>query len=67
MTELLIIIIIVIIAITSIIKVYNSLINSYKNVEKAKSLVDVYLKKRYDLIPNLVECVKGYSKHEKEP
>lgn len=66
MTELLIITIIAIIIITSIVKVYNNLINSYKNVEKAKSLVDVYLKKRYDLIPNLVECVKGYSKHEKE-
>ena len=45
---------------------YNSLVSSYKNVEKSKSLVEVYLKKRYDLIPNLVECVKGYSNHEKE-
>ena len=37
-----------------------------KKIERNKSLVDVYLKKRFDLIPNLVEVCKGYSKHEKE-
>lgn len=45
---------------------YNTFVKCHKEVEKSKSLVDVYLKKRYDLIPNLVECVKGYSNHEKE-
>ena len=49
-----------------IIAIYNSLVSSYKKVERSRSLVDIYLKKRFDLIPNLVETVKAYSKHEKE-
>lgn len=49
-----------------IVAIYNSLVSSYKKVERSKSLVDIYLKKRFDLIPNLVETVKAYSKHEKE-
>ena len=44
---------------------YNSLIRKKNDVEKAFSSVDVMLKKRYDLIPNLVETVKTYMKHEK--
>ena len=59
-------IIIGIILLCSIIGTFNGLVTSYKNIERSRSLVDVYLKKRFDLIPNLVECVKGYSKHEKE-
>ena len=35
-------------------------------VKQAKSGIDVYLNQRFDLIPNLVECVKGYVKHEQE-
>ena len=35
------------------------------SVKQAESGIDVYLNQRFDLIPNLVECVKGYSKHEK--
>lgn len=58
--------IILIVLIISIISTYNNLVKSYKDVEKSKSLVDVYLKKRFDLIPNLVECVKEYAKYEKE-
>ncbi len=45
---------------------YNSLIRLKNNVEEGYSTMDVYLKKRYDLIPNLVATVKGYAKHEKE-
>ena len=48
------------------ISVYNGLIGLKNKVEEAFSTMDVYLKKRYDLIPNLVETVKGYAKHEKE-
>ena len=44
----------------------NSLIKSKTTVEEAFSGMDIYLKKRYDLIPNLVETVKGYAAHEKE-
>ncbi len=45
---------------------YNSLVKKKITVEEAFSTMDVYLKKRFDLIPNLVETVKGYAKHEKE-
>ncbi len=43
---------------------YNSLINLRNTVEEAFATMDVYLKKRWDLIPNIVESVKGYAKHE---
>ena len=45
---------------------YNGLISLKNRVEEAFSTMDVYLVKRYDLIPNLVETVKGYAKHESE-
>jgi LemA protein len=46
--------------------VYNDLIRSKNRVKEANSDVDVQLKRRYDLIPNLVEAVKGYMTHERE-
>ena len=45
---------------------YNGFIKGKNTVEEAFATMDVYLKKRYDLIPNLVETVKGYAKHESE-
>jgi LemA protein len=45
---------------------HNSFITLITKVEEAFSTIDVYLKKRYDLIPNLVATVKGYASHEKE-
>lgn len=45
---------------------YNSFINSRNLVKEAFSTMDIYLKKRWDIIPNLIEVVKGYSKYEKE-
>lgn len=45
---------------------YNSLIKLRTAVEEAFSTIDVYLQKRFDMIPNLVETVKGYAAHEKE-
>lgn len=45
---------------------YNSFVKLRLNVEEAYSTMDVYLKKRFDLIPNLVETVKGYAAHESE-
>jgi LemA protein len=44
----------------------NKLVRLKNKVEEAWATIDVYLKKRFDLIPNLVETVKGYSKHESE-
>lgn len=46
--------------------VYNELIKLDNKVEEAFATMDVYLKKRWELIPNLVETVKGYANHEKE-
>lgn len=48
-----------------VIGIYNKLINSKNKVENQFSQVDIQLKRRADLIPNLVETVKGYAKHEK--
>lgn len=49
-----------------IIAMYNGLITLRNRVKEAWSDIDVQLKRRYDLIPNLVETVKGYASHEKE-
>jgi LemA protein len=49
-----------------LIAAYNGFIKLRNNVEEAFATMDVYMKKRYDLIPNLVETVKGYASHEKE-
>jgi len=45
---------------------YNNLINRKNTVDQAESDIDVQLKKRFDLIPNLVETVKAYMKHERD-
>jgi LemA protein len=57
-------VVLVIIAIWYV-SVYNSLVGLKVRVEEAFATMDVFLKKRYDLIPNLVETVKGYASHEK--
>lgn len=49
-----------------LIGVFNGLITLKNRTKEAWSDIDVQLKRRYDLIPNLVESVKGYAKHEKE-
>ena len=46
--------------------VYNGLIRLKNRTDEAWSDIDVQLKRRYDLIPNLVETVKGYANHERE-
>jgi LemA protein len=49
-----------------VVMTYNRLVTLRNRVENAWAQIDVQLKRRYDLIPNLVESVKGYVKHEKE-
>ena len=44
---------------------YNKLIKLRNHIQEAWSIIDVFLKKRHDLIPNLVDTVKGYAEHEK--
>ncbi|OGF20866.1 hypothetical protein A2Y83_04220 [Candidatus Falkowbacteria bacterium RBG_13_39_14] len=55
-----------IILILWLIAIYNGLIRSKNRTEEAWSDIDVQLKRRYDLIPNLINTVKGYAAHEKE-
>lgn len=59
-----IIIILIIAIIVAVLIMYNGLVKARVRVKQAASGIDVYLKQRFDLIPNLVETVKGYSKHE---
>ena len=57
---------VLLIIIVWVIASYNGFVRLKNSIEEAFSTMDVYLKKRYDLIPNLVETVKGYASHEKE-
>ena len=66
MTFVYILLAILVIILIYVFATYNSLIRLKNKVEEGFSTMDVYLKKRWDLIPNLVETVKAYAKHEKE-
>ena len=57
---------VVVLLVLYVISVYNSLVRGRNLVKEAFSAMDVYMKKRYDLIPNVVNTVKGYANHEKE-
>lgn len=61
-----IIIVVVILLAIFVFETYNTLIKLRNIVKEAFSSMDIYLKKRWDLIPNLVETVKGYAAHETE-
>ena len=60
-----IIIAIVVIILIALFVTYNNFVRLNNKVKEAFATMDVYLKKRWDLIPNIVETVKGYAKHEK--
>ena len=66
MVPALIILGIIIILVLILVGIYNGLVRLRNQVKNAWAQIDVQLKRRYDLIPNLVETVKGYAKHERE-
>lgn len=63
---IIIILAVVLLLVMYVIGVYNKLVQNRNKVKDQWAQIDVQLKKRVDLIPNLVETVKGYAKHEKE-
>jgi LemA protein len=66
MTVLLILLVLVVLVVVFLIVLYNGLVKLRNRIEGAWAQIDVQLKRRYDLIPNLVETVKGYAAHERE-
>ncbi len=66
MIAIIVIVAIVVIIALWLVSTHNGLVKLNNQVEEGFSTMDVYLKKRYDLIPNLVETVKGYAKHESD-
>ncbi len=66
MSGLLIFVGLVIVAILFFVSIYNSLVRLRNQVKNAWSQIDVQLKRRHDLIPNLIETVKGYMTHERD-
>lgn len=65
-TGLIVTLVVVAVLVIWVISIYNNLVALRNNRENAFANIDVQLKQRYDLIPQLVETVKGYAKHEKE-
>ncbi|MEJ2701953.1 MAG: LemA family protein [Sedimentisphaerales bacterium] len=63
---LIIVIVVLVLLVLFMIGMYNALVRLRNQVDNAWSQIDVQLKRRHDLIPNLVETAKGYMKHERE-
>ena len=59
-----IILAVLLVVILIILGIYNKIIRAKNRVKNSKANIEIYVKKRFDLIPNLVETVKGYSEHE---
>ncbi len=66
MSGLLILVVVVVIVVVWAVSLYNNLVKLRNNRENAFANIDVQLKQRHDLIPQLVATVKGYAEHEKE-
>jgi len=66
MTLAIVFLLLIVFAVFFIIGIYNSLIRLRNQVKNAWAQIDVQLKRRHDLIPNLVETAKGYMRHERE-
>lgn len=61
---IIVIIVILVLLVLYVVSCYNKIVRLSNKVDEGFATMDVYLKKRFDLIPNLVETVKGYAKHE---
>ena len=57
--------VVVVLCLYYLFRTYNMLVNLRMNADRQTSHVEVHLKKKFDMIPAIVECVKGYAKHEK--
>ncbi|MCK5434204.1 MAG: LemA family protein [Dehalococcoidales bacterium] len=66
MTVVWVILVIVAVLLAIFVGIYNGLVRQRNQVKNAWAQIDVQLKRRYDLVPNLVETVRGYMKHERE-
>lgn len=66
MSTFAVLLVVLLLAVVVFIGIYNGLVSKRVATENAWSQIDVQLKRRHDLIPNLVETVKGYAAHEKE-
>ena len=66
MVVLIVILAVIVLAVLFVVGIYNALIRLRNQVDNAWSQIDVQLKRRHDLIPNLVETAKGYMHHERE-
>src|SRR5258708_10541969 len=66
MWAVIIIVAIIVVLALFLVGIYNGMVRGRNRVDEAWSGIDVQLKRRHDLIPNLVETVKGYAAHEKE-
>ncbi|CAN5614993.1 LemA family protein [soil metagenome] len=66
MVVLIVLVIIIVVLAAVVIAMYNRLVKLRNRIEGAWAQIDVQLKRRYDLIPNLVETVKGYAAHERD-
>ncbi|HEY5033113.1 MAG TPA: LemA family protein, partial [Actinomycetes bacterium] len=64
MAPLIVIIVLVVLVVLFLVVAYNGLVKRRNRTQEAWSQIDVELKRRHDLIPNLVETVKGYAAHE---
>lgn len=66
MITIIVILVIIGLLVMFLVSIYNSLVNLRNQVKNAWSQIDVQLKRRHDLIPNLIETVRGYMTHERE-
>ena len=66
MIALIIVIVVLVVLVIAFIAIRNSMIGSRNRTDEAWSGIDVQLKRRHDLVPNLVETVKGYAQHEQQ-